>query len=178
MAKSLASRYEQSRPGGSERHDDTRRVHHLTDRRRRYSGDMASHVVPCPSCGTKNRVPAVSSGHPRCASCHADLPWLVDAGDADFDHVVSTKPLVLVDLWAPWCGPCRAVAPTLEKLSREYAGRLKVVKVNVDESPQIAQRYKAQSIPMLLFMRDSEVVNTVIGAQSEHVMRTLTEQYI
>ena len=103
---------------------------------------------------------------------------MVEAGDADFDQAVATKPLVLVDLWAPWCGPCRMVAPTLEKLSREYAGRLKVVKVNVDESPQVAQRHNAQSIPLLLFMRDGEVVNTVIGAQSEHVMRTLTEQYV
>ena len=139
---------------------------------------MASQVVACPSCDTKNRVPVVASGHPRCASCHVDLPWSVDAGDTDFERAVATRPLVLVDLWAPWCGPCRMVAPIVENLSRQYAGRLKVVKVNVDESPQVAQQYRAQSIPMLLFMRDGEVVNTVIGAQSEHVMRTLTEQYV
>ena len=139
---------------------------------------MASQVVACPSCGTKNRVPTVSAGHPRCANCQVDLPWLVDAGDTDFDQAVATKRLVLVDLWAPWCGPCRMVAPILAKLSHEFAGRLKVVKVNVDESPQVAQRHNAQSIPMLLFMRNGEVVNTVIGAQSEHVMRTLTEQYV
>ncbi len=139
---------------------------------------MASQVVVCTSCDTKNRVPVVASGHPRCASCHADLPWSVEAGDTDFERAVTTRPLVLVDLWAPWCGPCRMVAPIVENLSRQYAGRLKVVKVNVDESPQVAQQYRAQSIPMLLFMRDGEVVNTVIGAQSEHVMRTLTEQYV
>jgi thioredoxin 2 len=139
---------------------------------------MVSEVVTCASCGTKNRVPVVSSGHPRCAKCHVDLPWSVDAGDDDFADAVDTKVLVLVDLWAPWCGPCRMVAPIVEKLSREFAGRLKVVKVNVDESPQVAQRYRAQSIPMLLFMRDGEVVNTVIGAQSEHAMRTLTQQYV
>ena len=139
---------------------------------------MASQVVVCTSCDTKNRVPVVASGHPRCASCHVDLPWSVEAGDTDFERAVTTRPLVLVDLWAPWCGPCRMVAPIVENLSRQYAGRLKVVKVNVDESPQVAQQYRAQSIPMLLFMRDGEVVNTVIGAQSEHVMRTLTEQYV
>ena len=138
---------------------------------------MASVVVVCPSCATKNRVPVVSSGHPRCAGCHVDLPWLVDAGDRGFADAVDTDRLVIVDLWAPWCGPCRMVAPILERLSRDFAGRLKVVKVNVDESPQVAQRYRAQSIPMLLFMRDGDVVNTVIGAQSDHVMRTLTEQY-
>jgi thioredoxin 2 len=67
------------------------------------------------------------------------------------------------------------VAPTLDRLSRDFAGRLKVVKVNVDESPMTAQRYEARSIPMLLFMRGGEVVNTVVGAQPEHVLRTLVE---
>ena len=138
---------------------------------------MGSQVVACSSCGTKNRVPGISSGHPRCAKCHLDLPWLVDAGDADFAEAVATKPLVLVDLWAPWCGPCRMVAPILEQLSREFAGRLKVVKVNVDESPQVAQRYDARSIPMLLLMRAGEVVDTVVGAQPEHVMRSLVERH-
>jgi thioredoxin 2 len=132
-------------------------------------------VIECPSCGTKNRIPVSSGGRPRCASCHTDLPWLVEAGDAEFAGAVDTARLVVVDLWAPWCGPCRMIAPVLERLSREFAGRLKVVKVNVDESPMTAQRYEARSIPMLLLMRDGEVVNTIIGAQPEHVMRTLIE---
>ena len=83
--------------------------------------------------------------------------------------------MVLVDLWAPWCGPCVMVAPILEKLSQEFAASLKVVKVNVDESPRIAQKYNARSIPMLLFMRDGELVDTVIGAQPEHVLRSQVE---
>ncbi len=95
----------------------------------------------------------------------------MEAGDADFATAVGTKRLVLVDLWAPWCGPCRMVAPVLEKLSLEFADSLKVVKVNVDESPRTAQRYEARSIPMLLFMRDGELVDTVVGAQPEHVLR-------
>lgn len=129
----------------------------------------------CPACGTKNRVPVSASGSPRCASCHVDLPWLVEAGDADFAGAVETKRLVLVDLWAPWCGPCRMVAPILEKLAVEFADRLKVVKVNVDESPMTAQRHQARSIPMLLFMRDGDVVETVVGAQPEHVFRARIE---
>ena len=132
---------------------------------------MASNIITCPSCGTKNRLPLAASGHPRCASCKTDLPWLVDAGDADFDAAVDTKALVVVDLWAPWCGPCRMIAPVLETLSREMAGRLKVVKVNVDDSPVIAQRYKAQSIPMLLVMDNGTVVDTLIGAQPAPMMR-------
>ena len=139
---------------------------------------MAAPVVVCPSCGTKNRVPVSAKGHPRCPECHSDLPWLVDAGDADFARAVDTDQLVIVDLWAPWCGPCRMVAPTLAKLSRDFVGRVKVVKVNVDESPKVAARFDARSIPTLLFMRRGEVVNTVIGAQPEHVMRTLVDSYL
>ncbi len=143
-----------------------------------YRGAMASGVVTCPSCETKNRVPAASSGKPACAKCQADLPWLVDATDADFAKVTDTSRLVLVDLWAPWCGPCRMVAPILETLSRDFAGSLKVVKVNVDGSPATSQRFNASSIPMLVFMRDGEVVETVVGAQPEHVLRSAVEKLI
>jgi len=132
---------------------------------------MAQPVVTCPSCGTKNRVPLAAKGHPRCPKCHADLPWLVDAGDGDFASAVDTTALVIVDLWAPWCGPCRMIAPVLQKLSREFAGQVKVVKVNVDDSPGVAHRYQARSIRMMLFMRNGKVIDTVIGAQPEHVMR-------
>jgi thioredoxin 2 len=131
-----------------------------------------------PSCGTRNRVPVAASGSPRCARCHAPLPWLVNAGDAEFDEAVSTTRLVLVDLWAPWCGPCRMVAPVLEKLAGELAGTLKVVKVNVDESPLIAQRYQATSIPMLLFLRKGQLVDTVVGAQPEHVLRARIDRHV
>jgi thioredoxin 2 len=132
---------------------------------------MANSVVSCPSCQTKNRVPRSSSGRPTCANCKHDLPWLVETGDDGFDAAVDTGQLVLVDLWAPWCGPCKAVAPILEKLSIDLAGDLKVVKVNVDESPQTARRYQATSIPMLLFLRDGQLVDTVVGAQPERVLR-------
>lgn len=117
-------------------------------------------------------MPISSRGLPRCAGCQADLPWLVDAGDADFDAAVAAKPLVIVDLWAPWCQPCRMVAPVLEALSRELAGRLKVVKVNVDSSPATAQTYEARSIPMLLLMDGSTVVDTIVGAQPKPVIRS------
>lgn len=133
---------------------------------------MASPVIACPSCGTKNRLPVVAKGHPRCASCKATLPWLVNAGDADFDEAVDTRALVVVDLWAPWCGPCRMIAPVLEKLSADLAGRVKVVKVNVDDSPRTAMRYKAQSIPMLLVMDGGQVVDTMIGAQPGPIIRS------
>jgi thioredoxin 2 len=121
-------------------------------------------IVACPSCGKKNRVPASASGNPRCAACHADLPWLVSAGEADFDAVVSTRLPVLVDLWAPWCGPCRMVAPGVEQAARELAGQLKAVKVNVDEAPGLSARFAVQGIPMLVVLRDGRVVAQQVGA--------------
>lgn len=128
---------------------------------------MSSRVTTCPACGTKNRVPAASKGRVQCASCHAPLPWLVDAGDADFAAATDTDQLVLVDLWAPWCGPCRMVAPILERLSVQYAGRVKVVKVNVDNNPAIASRFDARSIPTLVMLRHGETVARVVGAENE-----------
>jgi thioredoxin 2 len=137
---------------------------------------MGNNVASCPSCGAKNRLPLSAAGSPRCAKCQSSLPWLVEAGDAEFSAAIDTNRLVLVDLWAPWCGPCRMVAPVLQALASEFTTALKVVKVNVDESPLTAQRYAARSIPMLLFMRDGELVDTVIGAQPEHVLRARIEQ--
>ncbi|HQZ33982.1 MAG TPA: thioredoxin [Ilumatobacteraceae bacterium] len=139
---------------------------------------MADPVIVCPSCGAKNRVPVAATGHPVCAKCRTELPWLVDAGDADFEAATGTGQLVLVDLWAPWCGPCRMVAPVLANLAVEFAGRMKVVKVNVDEAPKTAARYEARSIPMLLFIRAGEVVESVVGAQPEHVLRSRIQQYV
>ncbi|QIK71535.1 thioredoxin [Propioniciclava coleopterorum] len=128
---------------------------------------MSSRVTTCPACGTKNRVPVASTGRVQCASCHAPLPWLVDATDADFAAATDTDQLVLVDLWAPWCGPCRMVAPILERLSVQYAGRVKVVKVNVDHNPAIASRFDARSIPTLVMLRRGETVARVVGAENE-----------
>lgn len=125
-----------------------------------------SDVVGCPNCGKKNRVPAVAAGVPRCAACHAALPWLTSAVDADFDRVAGASPVpVLVDLWAPWCGPCRAVAPGVEQAARTLAGRLKVVKVNVDHAPAVSARFGAQSIPTLVVLdRGGNVLDRQIGA--------------
>lgn len=121
--------------------------------------------MDCTTCGKKNRVPAAAAGVPRCAACHTALPWLVDAGDGDFAKVAGESPLpVLVDLWAPWCGPCRAVAPAVEQAARKLAGRLKVVKVNVDEAPALAARFDARSIPMLLILDGGQVKDRQVGA--------------
>ena len=136
---------------------------------------MAPRVVACPSCGTKNRLPADATGRPQCASCHAPLPWIVDVGDSGFAAATRTDQLVLVDLWAPWCGPCRMVAPILERLATRYAGRVKVVKVNVDDNPRTAARYDAKSIPTLVMLRNGATVARLVGAQPEPVLRKRIE---
>ncbi len=126
---------------------------------------MANRIITCPSCATKNRVPTSAAGVPRCASCKAWLPWIVDATDATFDTDIATKALVLVDLWAAWCGPCRKVAPVLEQLASHYAGRLKVVKVDVDANRRLSARFQAQSIPLLVVLSNGKVVERIVGAQ-------------
>jgi thioredoxin len=85
--------------------------------------------------------------------------------EATFDEAVaaSDTPL-LVDFWAPWCGPCRAIAPVLEEIARERAGRVTIAKVNVDEQPALAGRFGVQAIPTLLFVKNGQVAQTLVGA--------------
>ena len=129
-------------------------------------------VVPCPKCGRKNRVPAAATGTPRCSICHTPLPWVTEADDVTFAGVVESAAIpVLLDLWAPWCGPCRQVSPALEKLARDYAGRVKLVKVNVDESPQVAGRFEVQGIPTLVVLERGQVLSRQTGAAPEARLR-------
>jgi len=132
-------------------------------------------VVPCPSCGRRNRVPAVATGTPRCANCGAPLPWITDADDSDFDLVASGRLPVLVDLWAQWCGPCRAVSPALEQLARDHAGEVKLVKVDVDGAREVAQRFGVQAIPTLVVLREGAEVARQIGAAPEAALRQWLE---
>src|ERR1700722_3629258 len=132
---------------------------------------MTADVVVC-SCGVRNRVPTAASGTPRCASCHSDLPWLVEATDTDFDTVTDSRLPILVDLWAPWCGPCRVVAPAVERGSQEFAGRLKVVKGNVDQGPGLSARLGVQGVPTLLLLRQGRVIARQVGALPEAHLRS------
>jgi thioredoxin 2 len=139
--------------------------------------DPSTTVVPCQACGRKNRVPSVASGTPRCAQCHAPLPWITEAGDASFSSVVEASSIpVLIDFWAPWCGPCRMVSPALENLARQMAGRLKLVKVNVDEAPALGHRFSISAIPTLLIMSGGQQKARQAGAAPEHVLRDWVQQ--
>ena len=137
------------------------------------TGMARSTVIPCPHCGTRNRVPAVADGVPRCGSCHRSLPWIADAGDDDFAEVAEQGRLpVLVDLWATWCGPCRMVSPALERLATERAGLIKLVKVDIDTAPAIARRFGVQAVPTLLILRDGEVAARQAGAAPLPTLRS------
>lgn len=135
-----------------------------------------STVVACERCGTKNRVPAVARGIPRCGRCSGPLPWTADADDTTFDAVADSSRIpVLLDLWAPWCGPCRMVSPALERLAQANAGRVKLVKVDVDEAPAVAARFGVRGIPTLIVLRDGAVVARQTGAPAETMLRTWLE---
>jgi len=137
-------------------------------------------LIRCPACGATNRVPPekLKQGlQPVCGRCKTSLladNKPVTVTDATFSAEVEHSPLpVLLDLWAPWCGPCRMVAPVVEELAKEMAGRVRVAKLNVDENPVTASRFHVQSIPTLLVLKGGREMERIVGAQpkSEIVQR-------
>ncbi len=121
-------------------------------------------IIACPNCGARNRVGPIGSGTPRCPRCKHPLPWVVDADSDTFSAETHASVPVVVDYWAAWCGPCRMISPVLEDLAQRHAGHIKVVKVDVDANPGLAAQAGAQSIPLLVVMRDGQERDRIVGA--------------
>jgi len=129
-------------------------------------------IITCPQCGAKNRIPKNRlTDKPVCGKCRASLSSQsfldhpIEVTDQTFNQEVLSFPgSVVLDCWAPWCGPCRMVAPILDQLAKEYAGRIKFTKLNTDENQQTAGQFSIQSIPTLLFFKRGKLVNRQVGA--------------
>jgi thioredoxin 2 len=137
-----------------------------------------STIITCPNCGRKNRVRPSPSGVPRCSVCHTLLPWIVDTSPDAFDEEIRASVPVLVDFWAPWCGPCRMVSPLVERAGRDHAGRLKVVKLNVDDAPAISERFAVRGIPLLVLFRDGAEIDRLVGAVPQAQLRQWLEPHL
>jgi thioredoxin len=126
--------------------------------------------IRCPRCGAVNRIPAARAGRPaRCGKCKSPLATAVapvTVTDANFATIVleATTP-VLLDCWAEWCGPCHMLAPTIDALARDYAGRALVGKLDVDANPRTAARYEVRGIPTLLIVVHGQVADRLVGVQ-------------
>ena len=144
--------------------------------------DPSGVIISCPNCGKKNRLAFARLGETlRCGQCKQELrapaePIEIPSA-ADFDRLVAQSPLpIVVDYWAPWCGPCRMVAPEIKKVAERQAGRFLVVKVNTEALPDLGARFGIRSIPTLaVFMEGKEVARTA-GARPAPDIETFAEQ--
>ena len=143
-------------------------------------------TIRCGSCGATNRVPREKLAQglkAKCGSCKQPLPAAASTPlivtDATFAAEVEGSALpVLVDAWAAWCGPCRMIAPAIDELAAELAGRMRVAKLNVDENPATAGRFDIRSIPTLLVMAGGREVDRIVGVQPKQAIRARLERFV
>ena len=144
---------------------------------------MTERLITCPACGTRNRLPPAQPGRKAvCGKCKAPLPATsgpVDITDATFSSEIENSATpVLLDLWADWCGPCHMLAPTVDQLATEMAGRVKVGKLNIDENPGTANRFGVRSIPTLLVLKGGKEVDRLVGVQPKQEIRRRLENVL
>ncbi len=135
--------------------------------------DKDTIVITCPNCGTKNRVPRQRIGeHARCGKCHTPLPLdlatPIEITDASFDRdVISFPGPIMVEFYSPRCGYSRMLAPVTEELAAEYAGRIRIGKLNVDVNPVTSARYAIQGTPTLILFRHGAYINRIVGVMDK-----------
>jgi thioredoxin 2 len=129
-----------------------------------------NNIIVCPDCGTKNRIP-IDKQHliPKCGRCGSRLPasggTVLELSDQNFQQVVEKSPLpVLVDFYSPTCGPCHALAPVIEKLAGQYAGRAVICKLDTSRHQMTAARFQVRGVPTLMFFKNGQSVDKVVGA--------------
>jgi thioredoxin 2 len=145
-------------------------------------------LIRCPSCGATNRVAQAKLEQklaPVCGRCKTPLPAgthnqkPVIVTDATFSAEVEHSPLpVLLDMWAVWCAPCRVIAPTIEELASDMAGRVRVGKLDIDDNPLTARRFQVRSIPTLLLLKNGREIDRIVGVQPKSEIARRVEQAI
>lgn len=131
-------------------------------------------VVGCSNCGVKNRVDENRLSEAKCGRCgeklHDSKPAFITDQTFERDVLQARGQPVLVDCWAPWCGPCRLVGPIMDQLAAESQGQYRIAKLNVDENPQTASRFQIASIPTMLIFKDGKLIDRIIGAQPKQAI--------
>lgn len=140
-------------------------------------------VVACGKCGAKNRIDEgrLANSEAKCGRCGAKLeaasgngagakPQIVTDASFQQDVLQTSGAPILVDCWAPWCGPCRIVGPIMDQLAAESGGRYRIAKLNVDENPLTASRYQIASIPTMLIFKDGALIDRIVGAQPKQAI--------
>jgi len=146
--------------------------------------DRSGVLVTCPSCGKTNRLRyATLASAARCGACQARLTAPaepVEVSDAaTFDAVIASSSLpVVVDFWAPWCGPCRMMAPELDKVAKGAAGEWVILKVNTDAVPELGDRFRIRSIPTLAIFQGGREIHRSAGARSAADIRALVDKSV
>jgi thioredoxin 2 len=144
--------------------------------------EESSQIITCQHCGAKNRVSSAKLEQAICGKCKSKIeihssPMIITDGSFG-DEVGKSKMPVLLDFWATWCPPCKMIAPIIDALAKEMAGKAKIGKLDVDQNPVTAGKFRVQSIPTLIIFKDGKEVDRIVGAQSKEMMMRKLQMFL